>query len=282
MTYIIHGATGAQGAPVHANLQASGARAIAAVRNTAGLDGPAVSVDLNSVESLTEAYREADGVFVHLPLAGPQEQLEMALAIGEAVRRARPGRVVFSTSGYTGDMTEPAGADSPHAVLWRALAESGVSYAVVAPRLFLENLLLPATLGPARGEGILRYPVRDDYAISWSSHIDIADVTSKLLTEHTVSGLVSVGALPGLQGADLAVGFAQHLGKDVVFEPVKPMEYGELIEPLFGSDAIAPVIASYEHRWTQQSELIDEARSAQRLLGIRPRSVEQWLHDLGV
>jgi uncharacterized protein YbjT (DUF2867 family) len=221
-------------------------------------------------------------VFVHIPLADPQEQLAMARTIGEAVRRARPGRVVFSTSGYTGDMTDPADADSPHAVLWRGLAESGVSYAVVAPRLFLENLLLPATLGPARAEGILRYPVRDDYAISWSSHLDVADVATTLLTDHAVSGLVSVGVLPGLRGTDLAAGFAQHLGKDISFEPVKPVEYGELIEPLFGPDAIAPVIASYEHRWTQVDELIDEARSAQRLLGIRPRSVQRWLHDLGV
>ena len=56
MTYVIHGATGAQGGPLLARLTGSGQRAVAAVRNTVAAKGvPAVAVD--TVHMLLEATR---------------------------------------------------------------------------------------------------------------------------------------------------------------------------------------------------------------------------------
>lgn len=279
MTYIIHGATGAQGSPVLTSLTSAGLDAIAAVRDITKVDGAAIAIDNSSVDSLADAYRGAEGVFVHLPLGRPEDQLVFARTIAEAVCRATPARVVFSTSGYPLDPTGEGTCAVD--VLARELASSGVSYAIVEPRLFLENLLLPVTLGPTRAEGALRYPIRPDYAVSWISHLDVADVVSRLLTDDSVIGIVSVGALPGLTGADLAAGFARYLRQDVRFEAISPARYGELITPLFGEDAVAPVVASYEHRQHQPGEVIPEVRSAQALLGLSPRSVEQWLRDLG-
>lgn len=280
MTYIIHGATGAQGSPVITALTSAGLDAVAAVRDISKIDGAAIAIDNSSVDSLADAYRGAKGVFVHLPLGHPEDQLAFAHTIAEAIRRAKPARVVFSTSGSPLDPTgEGTGAVD---VLARELASSGVPYAIVEPRLFLENLLLTVTMGPTRDEGALRYPIRPDYAVSWISHLDVADVVSRLLTDHSVTGIVSVGALPGLTGADLAAGFTRYLGQDVRFEAISPARYGELIIPLFGEAAVAPVIASYEHRQHQPGELIPEARSAQALLDLSPRSVERWLRDLGV
>jgi uncharacterized protein YbjT (DUF2867 family) len=70
MTFVIHGATGAQGAPLFARLLKAGNRAVAAVRNTGAANNmPAVAIDNASVDSLAAAYRDADGVFVHLPMA---------------------------------------------------------------------------------------------------------------------------------------------------------------------------------------------------------------------
>ncbi|MFK4067024.1 NAD(P)H-binding protein [Streptomyces sp. NPDC029674] len=70
MTYVIHGATGAQGAPVVAALVAAGKPVTALTRNPdAVVDGArVVAASYSSVEELTEAYRGADGVFVHLPV----------------------------------------------------------------------------------------------------------------------------------------------------------------------------------------------------------------------
>jgi uncharacterized protein YbjT (DUF2867 family) len=280
MTYIVHGATGAQGSPVVTALTAKNHSAVAAARDISAVEGRAVAVDYSSAESLARAYDGAEGVFVHLPIAPASDQIVFAKTIGKALKTAQPGRVVFSTSGYTVD-DEGDGSTGPDTMI-RELKASGVSYAVVEPRLFLENLLMPAVHNPVLAEGVLRYPLREDYATSWSSHLDVADVVVQLLTNGSVSGIVSVGALPGLLGQDLADGFSAYYGRPVTFEALSPVAFGDLIIPVFGEAAATPVVDSYKHRQDQPDELITETRSAQKLLGIQPRSVEQWLRDLRV
>jgi uncharacterized protein YbjT (DUF2867 family) len=279
MTYIVHGATGAQGSPVLSALAAAGLSAVAAVRDTSKVDGEAVAVDLSSVGSLAAAYEGADGVFLHLPLGHPDAQRQRALVIGEALRQAQPRRVVFSTSGFT----IGAGGDDLVApnVMARELAASGVSHAIVEPRLYLENLLLPPLLAAVH-EGVLSYPLRADYATSWSSHLDVAEVVVRLLQTPEVTGIVSVGALPGLVGADLADGFSRYLGAPVSYRAIAPEEMGEMIRPLFGEAATTPVVESYRNRAEQAGEEIPADRSAQKLLGLAPRSVEDWLRAMGV
>ena len=277
MTFIVHGATGAQGSPVLAALRTSGHTATAAIRDTSRATGDTVAIDNSSVESLVAAYTGAEGVFVHLPLGSPDEQIAFAETIAAAVARARPDRVVFSTSGYLTAL--PDGSLTAHGLLQQKLEASGVSHAVIAPKLFLENLLLPVTLGPVREEGVLRYPIRDDYAVSWISHLDMADIAARLLIDHAVAGVVTAGAVPPLLGADLARSFSSYLETRVGFEGIDPESYGEQIIPIFGADAARPVVDSYHGRWTMPAEVIDEERSAQKLLGITPRSVEQWLRE---
>ena len=298
MAYIVHGATGAQGSPVLSALAAAGAPVVAAVRNPEAVpDGvPALAVDLASADSLVPAYEGADGVFVHLPMGPPEAAGAQARAVVEAVTRARPGRVAVSASGQVVDQPDSslmAAADSPIMMLIRGLADSGVPTAVVAPRLYLENLLLPVVVGPAREEGVLRYPLPASFPVSWSSHLDVADVVVRLLTEASAIGgagaagttgtadTVSVGYLPGLTGPDLAAAFSTRLGCDVRFEAIAPEEFGELIAPLFGA-AAASVVEFYRVLGAQAGCVIDRGTSAQRLLGLSPHPVERWLADMSV
>lgn len=279
MTFIIHGASGAQGAPIFNALRAAGRQVTAAVRMAAAFTGgDAISVDFGSVASLVRAYRGADGVFVHLPVETADQQRSYAGNIVAAVHEARPARVIASTSGYKIDGSMAA--EDAMSVLAAGLADSGVSSAMVEPRLFLENLLLPTVLAPTRAEGVLRYPIREDYAVSWSSHLDVADVVVRLFAAPEVVGSVSVGALPGLVGADLAEGFSRYLDRPVGFESQTPDEFSALITPMFGSAAAEPVVDSYRHRLAKADELISQDRSAQAVLGLEPLSVEQWLRAI--
>ena len=295
MAYIVHGATGAQGSPVLSALAAAGAPVVAAVRNPDAVpDGvPALAVDLASADSLIPAYEGADGVFVHLPMGPPEAAGAQARAVVEAVTRARPGRAVVSASGQVVDQPDSslmAAADSPIMMLIRGLADSGVPTAVVAPRLYLENLLLPVVVGPAREEGVLRYPLPASFPVSWSSHLDVADVVVRLLTDARpigvtgsagTAGTVSIGHLPGLTGPDLAAAFSTRLGCDVRFEAIAPEEFGELIAPLFGA-AAASVVEFYRALGAQAGCVIDRGTSAQRLLGLSPHPVERWLANMSV
>jgi hypothetical protein len=107
----------------------------------------------------------------------------------------------------------------------------------------------------------------------------VADVAARLLQDTSVTGVVGVGALPGLLGTDLAAGFTAHLGHEVRFEAQTPDEFGAGIIPLFGEAGAAPVVDSYRWRATQPNELIDESTSAQKPLGITPRAVAEWLRE---
>ncbi|MEV4777184.1 SDR family oxidoreductase [Microbacterium sp. LWH12-1.2] len=281
MKIIIHGATGAQGAPVLNALHAQGLSPIAAVRdpsNYAGA-GQATAVDMSSVESLVTAYAGADAIFVHLPVGPAEVQQQHAEVIVEAVGRALPARVVVSTSGYPfGAPGGPSAMDT----LVDGLRATGVSLAIVAPKLFLENLLLPMVSAGVASEGVLRYPIREDYAISWSSHLDIADVVTRLIQSDDVTGVIEVGAFPGLLGKDLAAGFSTHRGKDVAFEAQTPDAFGAEIIPLFGEAGATPVVDSYRWRATQPDEVINNEASAQSRLALHPRSVADWLNDISV
>ena len=287
MADIIHGATGAQGSPVLSALTSAGRTAVAAVRHPEAVPAGVVArqVDLASADSLAAAYEGADGVFVHLPMGAPEAAAAQARAVVEAVTRARPGRVVISTSGQIVDQPGSplqAPADSPIMTLINGVTGSGVPTAVVAPRLYLENLLLPVVLAPTREEGVLRYPLPTSFPVSWSSHLDVAEVVARLLTDASpTTGTVGVGHLPGLTGPDLTAAFSNHLGREVRFEGITPEAFGELITPLFGP-AAAPVVELYRALNAQDGNTIAEDGSAQELLGLRPRPIEQWLEDLAV
>lgn len=287
MADIVHGATGAQGSPILSALTSAGRTAIAAVRHPEAVPDGIVArqVDLASVASLASAYKGADGVFVHLPMGAPEAAAAQARAVVEAVAQARPGRVVISTSGQIVDLPGSplqATADSPIMTLIDGVTGSGVPTAVVAPRLYLENLLLPVVLDPARQEGVLRYPLPASFPVSWSSHLDVADVVVRLLTDASpTTGTVGVGHRPGLTGPDLAAAFSSHLGREVRFEGITPEAFGELITPLFGP-AAALVVELYQALNAQDGNTIAEDSSAQELLGLRPRPIEQWLEDLAV
>lgn len=282
MTYIIHGASGAQGGPLLKRLSAAGKNAVGAVRASEALAAPqTVRIDNASVESLVEAYRGADGVFIHLPQTDEGSRVTYARNIARAVDLAKPGRVVISTSGIIVDEPDSplqAPADSAMAILIEGVRSTGVSYAVVAPRLYLENLLLPMVFGPTQTEGVLRYPLRSDQPVSWSSHLDVAEVAERLFEQTSISGIVGVGQLPGLIGKDVATGFQRHLGRDVAFESITPQAFGAMIEPLIGP-ASAAIAAFYGALQSSPTNTIPHDTSAQTLFGIAPRSVEQWLGE---
>ncbi|MDO8344896.1 MAG: NAD(P)H-binding protein [Cellvibrio sp.] len=279
MTYVVHGATGAQGSPLFRKLAAEGKQVAAAIRNPQNLGtGSAVAVDLMSVQSLVAAYLGAEGIFIHLPLGPESLRLQYARNIAEAVGLARPKRVVISTSGWAlGDSEDK----SALAELIRRVEATGVSTAIIAPRLYLENLLLPIVIEAVKTEGMLPYPLRADYPVSWCSHLDVADVAAALLTNHAISGIVEIGQLPAVTGDELAKAFANHFGRDVSYASLTPKEFGARLAVLFGEAVAAEVVAGYEAKALTKDSAIAVKISAQQLLGINPRTVEQWLVDIG-
>lgn len=278
MTYVIHGATGAQGAPVVSVLTAAGKPVVALTRNAdAVVPGARVmTAAYSSVQELTDAYRGAEGVFVHLPVGMEEDRRTYARNIVAAVRAARPARVVFSTSGFSLDGDEEDSAS----IVVSGLADSGVSHAVIAPELFFENLLLPHVAAAVRERGVLGYPLPVDFAVSWASHLDIADVAAVLFERPDVSGVVGVGQYPAVTGAELAEAFGGRLGRDVTYEAIAPEDYFGALVPFLGEGPAADLAENYRAMALLPGRVIAPESSAQKLLGVTPRTASEWLGDM--
>ena len=275
MKYIIHGATGAQGAPLFNQLIQSGKNVVAAVRNTSCLGNkPSIQVDLSSVDSLVSAYTNIKGVFIHLPLADEASRLQYAKNIVAAVKIAKPERVVISTSGWKLGVEGDENSALP--TLIRELSDTTAKVAVIAPKLYLENLLLPIVIEPAKEEGILGYPLRENYPVSWCSHLDIADVAQRLLEDHSIIGVVEVGQLPAITGLELAEAFSSYFSNKVTYQALTPATFGERLASLFGAAAAAEVVKGYQEKALTQDSAIEIENSAQHRLKIYPRSVLNW------
>ncbi len=282
MTYVIHGATGAQGAPVVSVLTAAGKPVVALTRNAdAVVPGARVmTAAYSSVQELTDAYRGAEGVFVHLPTGMEEDRRTYARNIVAAVRAARPARVVFSTSGFPLGSEEGADEENSASIVVSGLADSGVSHAVIAPELFFENLLLPHVVAAVRERGVVGYPLPAGFAVSWASHLDIADVAAVLFERPDVSGVVGVGQYPAITGAELAEAFGGRLGREVTYEVAASEDYFGALVPFLGEGPAADLAESYRAMALLPGRVIAPERSAQKLLGVTPRTANEWLGDM--
>jgi hypothetical protein len=129
---------------------------------------------------------------------------------------------------------------------------------------------------------VLHYPPAADFPVSWSSHLDNADVAAALLDRPDITGTIAVGQHPAITGPDLAEAFSTHLGRTVSYEPLSPEDFGELIAPLVGAAGAAAVTDLYRRLATAPDNAIGAHNSAQRILGLRPRTTAQWLTQVGL
>ncbi|MDX3450875.1 hydroxylase [Streptomyces sp. ME02-8801-2C] len=212
-----------------------------ALTRNAGIvvDGARVlAVDYSSTTNLTDAHRGAEGVFVHLPVTPEEDRLTFARNVVTAVREARPARVVFSTSGALvhpdGDSRRDDSAGTTVSVLAAGPADSAVSHAVIEPRFYLENLLLPHVIAGVREEGVLHYSLPSGFPTSWASHLDIADAATVPFERPDIAGVVSVGQYPGVSGEELAEAFSHGRQREHVpgrRHTARPLDHRRTLRP---------------------------------------------------
>lgn len=285
MTYVIHGATGAQGGPVLQAMQAADFAVTGIARHPESIpDGIAAKVaDYTDIASLVAAYEGAEGIFVHLPQGAPDQIAAYANNLVQALAQAKPAHVVISTSGRVLDRPDlclQSPPDSAIRILIDGVASAGLSHAVIGTRLYLENLLLPMLIEPVNTEGVLRYPLPADFSVSWASHQDVADLAVRLFQDTSIQGLVGLGALPGLTGNDLAAAFSEALGKSVTYEAITPDQFVTLLTPMFG-EAIANTVADlYRAINVADHHEIQTDTSSQTRLGFAPTPVADWARSV--
>ncbi|WP_406277107.1 hypothetical protein OH799_07580 [Nocardia sp. NBC_00881] len=118
--------------------------------------------------------------------------------------------------------------------------------------------------------------------VSWASHLYIADAVVALFDRPDISGEIAVGQYPSITGPDLAEAFGAHFGKNVVFEPITPEQMRASIAPTIGEGPATDVAALYTAMSTLADRSIALETSAQKLLGVTPRTTSEWLTDIGL
>lgn len=250
MKVIVHGSTGAQGAPVAEALRRSGHDVVAIARTTSAGDASRVAANFEDQASLEAAYAKADAVFLHIPiLEDPQALGRWIPAVLGALANCNVQRVVLSTSGAS---LEDAGPDpmlqgrlAGMRTLYEGLQGAVASVVVLAPRLFLENLLLPFVAGPLQTSGVLAYPLPADKPVSWISHRDVAEAAVEAIEGRAEDGVYDLG-YNALTGQELADQLSGALGRSVSYEAITPEEFSSRATPVLGEQVAAGVGALYE------------------------------------
>lgn len=94
--------------------------------------------------------------------------------------------------------------------------------------------------------------------------------------------MAGVGQYPGITGAELAEAFGGRLGRGVTYEAAAPEDYFGAIAPMIGEGPAAGLAANYRVMAALPGRVIAPERSAQKLLGVTPRTASEWLADMGV
>lgn len=243
LTVAVHGATGAQGRPVIDTLLAVGHTVRALARNPEGRvpDGAEpVSVSLDSVDELTEAYRGADAAIVVLP-GGAEDSVAVAQAqnILDALAAAGVPRAVFNASG--GVWNEPPGLAflDARSVLASGLADAVATATTIGPATFyLENYSEPWVVAEIHKSGRLMQMFPPEAAAVPVSMIDIAIEMERILQDDAPPARVIVHGPGPVTGLDVIDAIRAHTRLDVEWATVDPDEYlGALADGLSPSYA---------------------------------------------
>jgi len=178
---LVTGATGQQGGAVARSLLARGqqvrvmTRSSEKARHLAQRGAEVVRGDFEDQESLKEAIRGVDGVFIMgTPFEkGPGAEVEQGKAIVTACWKYGDPHIV-----YTSVCAADRGTGIPHfeskARVESLIKGSGVDYTILRPVWFMENFASP-WFYPSIEKGVIATPVRPDRRLQMISLFDIGE-----------------------------------------------------------------------------------------------------------
>lgn len=170
---LVTGASGQQGGAVLNALLARGHQVRALIRkpdsewaaSVASRGVEVVAGDFTDQESLVRAATGVDTIFLMTTFmeAGIDAEIEQGLAMVEAANQANVGHLVFTSVASADKATGIPHFDSKFKVE-EAITASGISYTIVAPVFFMENITSPWYL-PGILDGTLAMPMPADAAL---------------------------------------------------------------------------------------------------------------------
>jgi uncharacterized protein YbjT (DUF2867 family) len=250
LTVVVHGATGAQGAPVARDLVEAGHRVRSAVRNPSAGGLPAgvepVAADLLDTEALIQVYDGADAVLVQLPLDYSARAVLQAEAVLAALAKARVPRVVLNHNGALALNRGGLPFVDARMLLVRELANVVSTAVTIGPAgPYMENLSQPWLVARIRQHDQLAYALPAELPMPWVAVDDPAPVIVDLLTGDAPPPHLVVPGPQALTGEQIAAELSTALGRPIQWVTISPSEFGEMIAPYLGDETAAGITDFY-------------------------------------
>ncbi len=242
-TVVVVGAKGRQGMAQVRRLRADGHTPRAVSRTPGRLDDPeladveVVAADVDDEASLTAAVADADAVLFNHPMQQRHRRVELVERMGRVAHAAGVRRMVWNTAEWIPDRpgdpyTYGTLTDGINA-LWR----TGVPATIFGPVLFMDNLLTNWARPFIVGEGRFVYPHNPGLTASWISLDDVAKFMVAALDRPDLEGAwMNLGGPEKLHGSDVARALSAALGREIVYDPCTPEEFGRYLVSAFGDD----------------------------------------------
>lgn len=230
--------------------------------------------DLTDPPSLRQAAAGVDSVF-HVNPAFAPEQAAMGTAMVEAAKAAGVGKVVFSSVYHPSLVALRNHVDKQP--VEAALYESGLTFVVLQPAMFMQNLIGAWRGALATGRVVM--PYSRHVKTAYVDYRDVADVVATAVaTDRLDNGTFELAA-PGMVDrvtiAELMSGAA---GRDIVADEISFAEWTQRVSMPAGPirDGLEIMMRHYdEHGFAGGNGLVLEA-----VLGREPRSLAAFIAEL--
>lgn len=247
----VFGASGRQGQAQVRQLLAAGHKVRALSRREDPFNGgkfdnvEIVPADIMDEASIRRAFEGVDAVFYTHPLRGPtpgeaRDRSDRSASLdrlGRLAKAAGVKRFVWNTSSWIPDRPGDPGAYAMNTEGVNALWRSGVPATVFGSVLFMDNLLTNWSFPYIVREGKFTYAHRPDLEANWISLDDVAKFMIASLDRPDMEGAwMNIGGPQRLKPTDIAAALSDVIGRKVIYDPVSPKRFGELLTDAFGDE----------------------------------------------
>jgi len=276
---LVTGAAGTTGSEVVRQLSARGTRVRALVRNpdkAKNFSGPGVETvvaDLEKPSTLDAALKGVDKVYL---VTSPDPRV--GLLHGNLIESAKRAGVkqIVRLSAFGAAPHSPVQFIKWHGEVDERLSRSGLSFAILRPSFFMQNLL--GSRAAIQNEGTIYMPMKEA-KISPIDARDIASVATAVLTSEGHSGRIYELTGPtAVTFAQIAAAIGSAIGRPVKYVDVPPdaAREGAIAAgwPVWMADGFVEMMSAFA-----TGGAADVTGTVEKLTGKKPRTIEAFAKD---
>jgi len=183
----------------------------AAMQNAPGVEF--VEGDLDDVNALSSACAGIDHAVLQVPIGSAAAMLARAQNALTAFKMARVRCFILKLASASRIVPCEEPSFVANQMIEDAARSSGLSFAIVRPTMYLDNLLKPSVRREIMEHGVFAPPIAASQRIAWTSADDCAEAALTLLERGAMGGDHRIAATESLNGDELAVRIGAGLGR---------------------------------------------------------------------